>query len=186
MAPSSSCLSAAGSPELIGDHHARSVHGGVASEILKHQRSVDEFARDLPRSRRPPSAGRLLEGLFRASSQILRDHLRSRSHSPKVRPMTRPTSRTTELGAQRAERDDLRHGVAPILLAHIFDDVPSAIVGKINVDIRWIHTLGVEKTFEQQPVTDRADVGDAQQVGDNRAGRGTARAAGIPARGRSG
>jgi hypothetical protein len=77
--------------------------------------------------------------------------------------------------AHRAERDDLRHGVATIFLPRVFDDVRAPVVREININIRRIDALGIQEALEEQPVTDRINVRDLQQVGDNRAGGATAR-----------
>ena len=46
-------------------------------------------------------------------------------------------------------------------------DVGASVVRKINVNIRRIHALGIQKSLEQQPVTNRIHVRDFQQVRNN-------------------
>src|SRR5439155_13800802 len=69
-----------------------------------------------------------------------------------------------------AERDDLGDGIAAIFFAHIFDDIRAAIIGKIDVNVRGIDPFGIEEALEQQPIANRIDVGNLEQVSDNRPG----------------
>ena len=54
---------------------------------------------------------------------------------------------------------------------------PRRFHAEVDVDIRRADTLGIQKAFEDQAETQRIDIGDAQHIGDQRAGgRATARA----------
>src|SRR5205814_1485188 len=60
----------------------------------------------------------------------------------------------------------------------IFDDIRSTIVGEVDVDVGRIYAFGIEEAFEEKSVTDRIDVGNLEEIGDERSGGGTARDAG--------
>ena len=63
-------------------------------------------------------------------------------------------------------------------MTDVFDDVCAPVVGKININIRWINAFGIQETFEQQAVTNRVHVRYFQKVSDERTGGATARDAG--------
>ena len=75
------------------------------------------------------------------------------------------------------------HGCVPEILRQNRIDNPVPFVpGEIDIDVGWILTSGVEKTFEVEIVFDRADVCDPHAVSNQRRGAATpttdARAAG--------
>ena len=57
--------------------------------------------------------------------------------------------------------------IAAVFLADVFDDVRAAVVGKVDVDIGRVDAFGIQKAFEEQAVTDRIDVRNFQQIGDD-------------------
>ena len=120
----------------------------------------------------------MLERLLQRHLQIRRDHFCQpitlavgQSHHP-------PHVTDDRLRAHRAEGDDLRHRLPPIFLPDILDHVGAAVVGEVNVYVRRVDPLRIEETLEEQSVSDRANVGYFQQIGDNRASRRAARPAG--------
>ena len=76
------------------------------------------------------------------------------------------------LGRQGTEGDDLHHLIFSIFFHHIVDDFLPPLIAEVHVDIGHGHALRVQETLEQQIVADGIDVGDAQAVADNAAGRG--------------
>ncbi len=84
---------------------------------------------------------------------------------------TRPTSRTTALRLHRPERDDLRDVLAAVLPRDVLDDLAAPPLAEVDVDVGQRHALGVEEALEDEVEVDRIDVGDAQAVGDEAAGR---------------
>ena len=62
-----------------------------------------------------------------------------------------------------------------VFFADILNDVGASVVGEINVNVRWIDALGIQKPLEQQAVADRVNVRNFQQIGDDRTGGATAR-----------
>ena len=73
----------------------------------------------------------------------------------------------------RPEGDDLRDVGAAVLLGDVLDDFAAAALAEVDVDVGQRHALGIEEALEDQVVLDRIDVGDAQAVGDEAAGRGS-------------
>jgi hypothetical protein len=88
--------------------------------------------------------------------------------------MTRPTSRTTDL-APMVPKVMICATESRPYFPHVFDYVRAAIVREIDVDVRRVDPFRIEEPFEEQSVTDRIDVGNLQEIGDNRTGRGSAR-----------
>ena len=80
---------------------------------------------------------------------------------------------------QLAEGDDLRDAVAAVFLLDVANDLITAILAEIDVEIRHRHALGIEKALEQQPETQRVQIGDREGPSDDGAG---ARAAPRPDR----
>ena len=71
---------------------------------------------------------------------------------------------------ERAERDDLRDPVGAIAIAYVVDHFAATGLAEVDVEVRHRHALGIEEALEQEPETDRIEVGDRQRVGDERTG----------------
>ncbi len=71
-----------------------------------------------------------------------------------------------------AEGDDLRDRLAAVLVGHVTDHALTAADREVDVDVRHRPAGGVQEALEQEVVLERVDVGDAEAVGDDRAGRG--------------
>ncbi len=67
-------------------------------------------------------------------------------------------------GSHRPERDDLRHMVDPIAGGHILDDFAAPDIAKVDVDIRHGHAFRIQEPLKQQPVLQRINIGDFQQI----------------------
>ena len=78
------------------------------------------------------------------------------------------------LRLDRAVGDDLGDPLLAVLLGGVADHVGAPALVEVHVDVGHGHALGVEEPLEQQAVLDRVELGDAQRVGDERAGRGAA------------
>ena len=65
---------------------------------------------------------------------------------------------------QRPEGDDLGHVVGAVLGGNVADDLVAAGVLEVQVDIRHLAPLDVEKALENELVLQRVDLGDAQAV----------------------
>src|SRR6185437_9049107 len=78
------------------------------------------------------------------------------------------------LGGHRTIRDDLGDLVPAVFLYHVIDHALPAFVVEVGVDIGHRLTIGVQKTFEQEVVLYRVNIGDADTIGDDAAGCRTA------------
>ena len=72
------------------------------------------------------------------------------------------------LGLEPSERRDLGDPVGAVLLADVVDDLAAAGVVEVDVEVGHRGSLGVEEPLEEQPVLERAQVGDPQRVGRDR------------------
>src|SRR6187200_2179854 len=63
-----------------------------------------------------------------------------------------------------AERYDLCHAVRAVLFAYVFDHAVTAVLAKVDVEVRHRHALGIEETLEQQLVAQGVKVGDTERV----------------------
>ena len=85
--------------------------------------------------------------------------------------MTRATSRTTARAFIVPNVMICATFSRPYLRGDVLDDLAAAALAEVDVDVGQRHALGVEEALEDQVVLDRIDVGDAQAVGDEAAGR---------------
>ena len=80
------------------------------------------------------------------------------------------------LGLDRAERDDLRDVLLAPLVHRVAHHLAAPTLVEVEVDVGGAHALGVEEALEQQAVLDGVEVGDLEDVGQQRpGGRATAR-----------
>ena len=75
------------------------------------------------------------------------------------------------LRLDRGVGDDLRDPVLAVLLGGVADHLAAPALVEVHVDVGHRDALGVEEPLEDQLVLDRVEVGDAQRVRDQRAGR---------------
>ena len=101
---------------LVADDHARRVHRGVARQVFEDESGVDQLARDLLVLVGLLQLRRLLERLLQRHLQVERDHLGQPVAFAVAQPHDAPHVAHDRLRAHRAEGDDLRHGIPPILL----------------------------------------------------------------------
>ena len=59
--------------------------------------------------------------------------------------------------------------VASVALGHVPDDLVAAVVREIDVHVGHRDAFGIQESLEQQSVSHRVDIGDAQAVGGQRA-----------------
>src|ERR1035437_5729756 len=75
------------------------------------------------------------------------------------------------LRLHRAERDDLRDVLAAVLARDVVDHFAAPPLAEIDVDVGQRHALRVQEALEDQIEIEWVDVGDAQAIGDEAAGR---------------
>ena len=64
--------------------------------------------------------------------------------------------------------------ITTVFFLNITDHFVTAVLTKINIEIRHGDTVRVEEPFEQQSETKRVEVGDGQRPGNHRTGTGPA------------
>ena len=72
--------------------------------------------------------------------------------------------------AQRAEGNDLRDLLPPVLFGDVLDHFAAPARAEIDVDIGHADALGIQEALKQQPVSQRIDIGDLHRVADQAAG----------------
>ena len=166
---------------LSGDHHARSVGGGIAGHPLHLSGQVHQPTHPLISLVEIRKAfgqrQRLVQCHFQIKGHLLCDvvhlgigHVQHPAHIS-----------NSSLGLHRAKGDNLGHVVLPILPGNIVNDLLSPANTEVNVNIRHGHPLWVQKPLEIEGVFDGVDVGDVQAVGYHRScGRSPARPHGNP------
>ena len=75
------------------------------------------------------------------------------------------------LGFEHAVSDNLAHTVGTVLARHIIDDAATVTVRNIRIDIGHGHTFRVQESLEKEAELERVDVGNADDVGDERTRR---------------
>ena len=174
--------------DRLGAHdHAGRVHAGLPDQALDAAGGVDDLldvrVGVVQRAHLAGFAVPLVVVVEDAGQRDVLAHHRGRHRlgdpvADRVREAQHP-GRVLDrgLGLDRAERGDLRDLVLAPPLGHVADDLAAPALVEVDVDIGHRDALGVEEPFEDQPVRDRVEVGDAHRVGDQRAGRrATARA----------
>ncbi len=68
---------------------------------------------------------------------------------------------------ERAECDNLADVIGTVLPGNVIDDLLTAFIAEVYVDIRHGDALGVQESLEQQLIFKRVEHGDAQRVRDN-------------------
>ena len=58
-----------------------------------------------------------------------------------------------------------------VALPDVLDHLAAALEAEVHVDVRHRHPLGIQEPLEQQVEPERIDVGDAERVRHQRAGR---------------
>ena len=80
---------------------------------------------------------------------------------------------------QRAERRDVRDPLGAVPFTHVGQQLVTAGVAHVHVDVGHLHALGIEKSLEDESVGQRVHVGDVQAIRNEAArGRAPARADG--------
>ena len=59
--------------------------------------------------------------------------------------------------------------IAAVTRLHVADDLVTAVLTEVDVEIRHRHALGIEEALEQEPETHGVEIGDGEGVGDERA-----------------
>ena len=157
---------------LVGDHDRGGVNGGVARAALQRlghgpQLGHARIALDLLRERR----GFLERLVERNIEREARDELRDAVGLAVGEAEDAGHVAEHGLGPHRPERDDVGDAVGAVAVDDVADHLVAPVVGEVDVHVGHRDALGVEKPLEEQPVPDRVDIGDAEAVRGEGAGR---------------
>ena len=149
---------------VFGDDHACRMGGCMARHTLECPCGVDQVLH------RRVAVIHLLE--FRVDGQCtVNGNMQFHRHlfGNCVDFVIRNGQRASDIADGRASRhgtkgDDLRDVVGAILSSYVLDDLGTADITKIHVDIRHGHALRIEEAFEVQRILDRVKVGNAQAI----------------------
>ena len=160
----------------VADNHAGRVSGRVAVEALERHGEIEQprhllvAGADLPELRL--LLQRLREG--RRMRRVERNQLRNPVDLA-VRHAEHPPD-VADRGARlkRSEGDDLGHPVGAVLVLDVADHLVPPVLAEIDVEVGHRHPVGVQETLEEEPETQRVEIGDGQRPGDHRTRAGTA------------
>ena len=157
---------------LVRDHDRGGVNGGVARAALQRlghgpQLGHARIALDLLRERR----GFLERLVERDVEREARDELRDAVGLAVGEAEDARHVAEHRLGPHGPERDDVGDAVGAVAVDDVADHLVAAVVGEVDVHVGHRDPLGVQKPLEEQPVPDRVDIGDAEAIRGEGAGR---------------
>ncbi len=158
----------------VPDHDPGGVDRVLAPEPLERPGGLDDLLRLRLALVGVPQLHRLHERLL--DGGLAAEH-RRRVHLAEAVPDTRRVAQDAGpvadplLPLDGLERHDLRDMVGAVPLGDVADDLVAPALVEVHIDIGHLLALGVEEALEDQPVAQRVEVGDAEAVGDHRAGR---------------
>ena len=75
------------------------------------------------------------------------------------------------LSRHRPERRDLRNFILAVAIAHVINDLVAANVAQVNVNIGQRDAFGVKEPLKEEPILNRVEFGNPQDVSDKTARR---------------
>ena len=97
--------------------------------------------------------------------------LASASVSAGVKPSMRPTSLIAARDFSVPNVTIWQTDSLAVLLPHVLDHLAAPLEAEVDVDVGHRDALGIQEALEEEVVLERADVGDAERVRDQRARR---------------
>ena len=162
---------------LRRDDHAGRVGGGVAGHSLHLQGGIDQLCDLRVAVVHPLQLRRDFQRAFQRHFQLHGHLLCHDIHALVGQSHHAAHVADGVAGRHGAEGDDLGHMVRAILPVDVVDDLLTALVAEINVEIGHTDALRVQETLEDEVVANGVDVGDAHAVGRDAARtRATSRA----------
>jgi hypothetical protein len=156
------------------DDHAARVLAGVAGDALQLAGHVDDGRHRLVVAVGVGEVFALLQRLLERHAELEGDHLRDLVDEAVGVAEHAADVAHHGLRGHGAEGDDLRDGVAAVLVGHVVDDAVAALHAEVHVEVGHGHALGVQEALEQQLVLQRVQVRDLERIGHQRAGTGAA------------
>ena len=149
----------------ISDDDTRRMRGGVAGHSFDFLRHINEF---------PYLPVRIVHGLkFFGFFQSLGnrhakrkwDFLRHQIDGLIRHAKSSSDVTDSSLGGHSTEGDNLRDMVAAVFADDVVDDLPTALIAKVDIKIRHTDALWVKKTFKQEVILEWVDSGNPHAVG---------------------
>ena len=153
------------------DHDARRMGRRVARQPLQVAREVDEPLRLVALLVDAAKILRVGKRTVERDAEFRRNGFRH-AVDARVRHFERtPDIANRALRRHRAEGDDLRDMIGAVAALHIVDDLLTANIAEVDVDIRHRHALRIQKPLKEQFILQGIEVRDAQEIGDDAARR---------------
>ena len=153
------------------DDHSRRMGRGMAVHPLQNPAKFEQILMDLVLRFDLCQGGVFAHGFFDGGFGIIGDHLGNPVGLAVGHPENPGHIPHHRFGLHFAKGDDLADSVLAILPLHVVDDLPPALLAEVDVDVGHRDAVGVEETFKQEVVVERINLGDAQAVGHQGAGR---------------
>ena len=149
---------------LAGNQHARGMGGGVAGHAFQRHGHVDQALHLGLFLIHAVQQGRELQRLLQRHAQV-EGHGLGHRVGVLIAHAQHPAHVADDgLGRHGAEGDDLAHMIGAVLAGHIIDDLLTALVAEVHVDVGHGHALRVQEALEQQLILQRVQHGDAQGI----------------------
>ena len=115
-----------------------------------------------------------LKCLFQRHFQIRRDQLCHPIHILIAHAHNTAHIAHCSAGGHRAKGHDLGYMVAAVFLVYIVDDLLTALVAEVNIEVGHRDALRIQEAFKNQVIADGVNVGNANAVGSQAARAGAA------------
>ena len=161
----------------VADDHACGVGAGMAVEAFEPERRVDQ-AVDPGLGARLAQQSLLVERLLQGDGVrgIDRHQLGEAVDHVKGHLQDAPDIAHDSAGLERAEGNDLGNPILAVAILHIGDHVVATVLAEVDIDVGHRNAFRIEEPFEQEPETQRVEIGDRQRPCDH--GTGTRAAPG--------
>ena len=156
------------------DYHSARVLADVARQSLQLAGQINQRPDFLVVFIQPAQFRFLLNRFVEGDAQLERNQLGDTIHEPVGMTQHPPHVAHHRLGRHAAMSRNLRHPLPAVALGDVFDDPVPAFHAEINIEIRHRDPFGIQEPLEQQVIRQRVQIGDAEGVGDQRAGAGAA------------
>ena len=148
----------------VADDHSGGVDTGVARQALEHRGVAPQLL----------GAGFGLDGLLQLrvlllgrgerDVQLVGDHFGDAVTLPVAHAENPGHVTYHALGPQLVESHDLGDAALPVFLPHVFDHLSAARLAEVDVNIRGTDPLRIQKPLENESVTHRIEVRDAEHI----------------------
>ena len=158
----------------LSDDDAASVRSGAPRQAFRLLRVVDEFANLGVFFVKFDEFGTLVERLFDRHFRRVRNELCNGVDVGQGQAERASDVANRHFRRHRAENAELRDLFRPVVFLNVVDDFAAPRLFEVDVDIRRLDAVFVQKPFEEEVELERANVRHIERVTDDRADAGTA------------